>query len=163
MSFPGSFSGNVRVLFFVMSVFFLWSCPVRFFVMPGPDRASASNRNTARPVKFIRHRHRAYMPLQCHPACRMRQIAPHCAREMAIEGILRSLAVSNEFHGKYYFVVQTLGQGRQGMGRCRYAPSVLSLPPLRGGPLAVHEATGGYAVRGPYPDAHSKSLSLHPP
>ena len=33
----------------------------------------------------------------------------------------------------------------------RCAPAVLSLPPLRGGPLSVHEATGGYAVRSPCP------------
>ena len=33
----------------------------------------------------------------------------------------------------------------------RCAPAVLSLPPLRGGPLTVHEATGGYAVRSPCP------------
>ena len=33
----------------------------------------------------------------------------------------------------------------------RCAPPVLSLPPLRGGPLTVHEATGGYAVRSPCP------------
>ena len=28
---------------------------------------------------------------------------------------------------------------------------MLSLPPLRGGPLTVHEATGGYVVRSPCP------------
>ena len=33
----------------------------------------------------------------------------------------------------------------------RCAPAVLSLPPLRCGPLTVHEATGGYAVRSPCP------------
>ena len=33
----------------------------------------------------------------------------------------------------------------------RCAPAVLSLPPLRGGPLTVHDATGGYAVRSPCP------------
>ena len=51
------------------------------------------------------------------------------------------------------------GQGLCSRGRVclragtsdRCAPSVLSLPPLRGGPLTVHEATGGYAVRSPCP------------
>ena len=45
----------------------------------------------------------------------------------------------------------------------RCAPAVLSLPPLRGGPLTVHEATGGYVVRSPCPSGiprprHNASL-----
>ena len=46
----------------------------------------------------------------------------------------------------------------------RCAPAVLSLPPLRGGPLTVHEATGGYAVRSPCPSGiprpRHKALSM---
>ena len=41
---------------------------------------------------------------------------------------------------------------------------MLSLPPLRGGPLTVHEATGGYAVRSPCPSGiprpRHKALSI---
>ena len=49
----------------------------------------------------------------------------------------------------------------------RCAPAVLSLPPLRGGPLTVHEATGGYAVRSPCPSGiprprhNAPALGLH--
>ena len=45
----------------------------------------------------------------------------------------------------------------------RCAPAVLSLPPLRGGPLTVHEATGGYAVRSPCPSGIPRPRHNAPP
>ena len=46
---------------------------------------------------------------------------------MAIEGILLPMAVANEFHGKCFLCVQMNSEiWHQGMGRCRYAPAVLS-------------------------------------
>ena len=45
----------------------------------------------------------------------------------------------------------------------RCAPAVLSLPPLRCGPLTVHEATGGYAVRSPCPSGIPRPRHNAPP
>ena len=47
------------------------------------------------------------------------------------------------------------------MDRGRYAPSVLSLHRFAAAP-PVHEATGGYAVRSPYPAAFNGNLSSFP-
>ena len=57
---------------------------------------------------------------------------------MALAGILWSLAVPNEFHEKYFVSRFSIAVRRQGMGRGRYAPAVLSLHRFAAAP-PVHE------------------------